>query len=1373
MAKSGQLSKPQKRSLEVPVLDPRLMAEDQDGDPHGLDLLEPKMKARKSGVTLFGFDDDSDDEDYDDCEPTFFTPTKETSTGSATTATGTSQSQSGTGIGKLSDPAMFDPLAEEAEAGQTVSKEQQEFLAKYFVDPAFMPGYMETLSEERPAPDLVNQAVRRPMDPEIMDLMNASTGHIAKGQDKGYLSTGVRLGAAVGPLCDLWTEARLSGAMNQPLDGMLVARRVEETLIGLGQVNAAILFNRRKNLLAKFMRSNKKAALVVTQNHKAFQAENDFLFGEGFHEALYKKAKGSQHLREAKREFNPPPQRSFRARGRGFTYRRSPLQPPMQTTEAHYGSQAKGDQGNSSNSSKEAATKPFRGGPSLHAKRGGRGKRGTRGNRYVYLSLPYKRKFNWGSKGRKCYFWQRGAHRPEPSGGGVQVPRISPSSGRASRGQPQKACTELAVHNKGSLGVTGSTGVSNRMDRATSAIDGTQGTRVQGKRSQSFRCRSSKTLAERGDRESDGQSQSVCRVYFPEAEERRIYKTDLQPKTVECLYPLRAFQNGGSTSGFRNGNTKEFFHKIRPKRCLSISSHVPQSETVSEIPLEQRPIPVQSLPIRVSISAKTFHQDLETGGGVAETSGHPDGDLSGRHDLCKRKLDRVTNPHKFGNVATNPFGFCGESREINQVTNTSDRISWVSDKCPQNDNCTTTGQGTEDTGRMQQTDHTERNNSETVSKIDRTLGSSSEGSTAGTSALPEHADVQDSGTTAQSTTLRSHSTSDAGMSDRTDMVERRIRQLEWSQHYNTSTGSVDYDRCLQERLGGNMRGNENAGSVVSTGGNATYQYPGTNGSQFCSEGFCETKEDTTHTCEIRQYSSGGKYQQNGGNQIKRPVECDKGSMVFLSIQTDHNYSGTPPGSEKPGGRPTVTRISGLQQLEAEPEHFQGTKQDMGTSGVGSFCRSPEQTDNEICELESRSRSPDNGCFLDPMEGSSSVCISTILLNREMFGQNSERRGNSGDGHSSVEHSTLVQQTDPDDIRSPQIVSTSGEHAGRPTRGETPIDRESDPTNGGMAHLRQSWNAEGFSEAACDLLGKSRRQGTQAVYNSAWRKWSSWCLRAGIDPFQATLADIINYLSSCHDSGLEYATLNGYRAAISAYHPEIDGHKIGQHPLVKQLLTGAFNERPPQPKYADTWDVNCLLTHIRNMQANEALTDKDLTMKTVTLLTLAVIGRAHEIRNINPQLIEDYGDRLVIRIAKLTKTKRPAKADLTFTIGKFDDSQLDVVTCVRTYLNRTASWRNTTETKEQMFLALVKPHKPVSVPTISRWLKDLMKLSGIDTEKYKAHSLRSAAVSKASQVGMSVEQILEKANWSKATTFHRFYCKQIKQTEDIQQAILQI
>ena len=64
----------------------------------------------------------------------------------------------------------------------------------------------------------------------------------------------------------------MSASAIKPLEGMLVARRVKEALIGLGQVNAAILFNRFKNL---FMRSNKMAALVITQNHKVFQVEND------------------------------------------------------------------------------------------------------------------------------------------------------------------------------------------------------------------------------------------------------------------------------------------------------------------------------------------------------------------------------------------------------------------------------------------------------------------------------------------------------------------------------------------------------------------------------------------------------------------------------------------------------------------------------------------------------------------------------------------------------------------------------------------------------------------------------------------------------------------------------------------------------------------------------------------------------------------------------------------------------------------------------------------------------------------------------------------------------------------------------------------
>ena len=47
----------------------------------------------------------------------------------------------------------------------------------------------------------------------------------------------------------------------------------------------------------------------------------------------------------------------------------------------------------------------------------------------------------------------------------------------------------------------------------------------------------------------------------------------------------------------------------------------------------------------------------------------------------------------------------------------------------------------------------------------------------------------------------------------------------------------------------------------------------------------------------------------------------------------------------------------------------------------------------------------------------------------------------------------------------------------------------------------------------------------------------------------------------------------------------------------------------------------------------------------------------------------------------------------------------------------------------------------------------MEKAGIDTDKYKAHSIRGASTSKANKGGLSAAQIMQRANWSKARTFY--------------------
>jgi hypothetical protein len=268
-----------------------------------------------------------------------------------------------------------------------------------------------------------------------------------------------------------------------------------------------------------------------------------------------------------------------------------------------------------------------------------------------------------------------------------------------------------------------------------------------------------------------------------------------------------------------------------------------------------------------------------------------------------------------------------------------------------------------------------------------------------------------------------------------------------------------------------------------------------------------------------------------------------------------------------------------------------------------------------------------------------------------------------------------------------------------------------------------------------------------------------------------VVEIVNFLSENFERGLEYSTLNGYRSAISAFHREIDGLKAGQHAIVKRFMTGVFNERPPHPRYAFTWDVDIVLYHMETINDNETLSDKDLTMKLTTLLALTTAARAHELRAIDPTLIEDYGDKLVLHIKGLTKTKRQSKKGLSFEIPKYEVGKLDAVRCMAHYLERTKSWRKDKSRESQLFLSLVGTHKPVSVCTVSRWMKDFLALAGIDTEIFKAHSARGASTSKAAKKGMALETIVQKANWSNVRTFQRFYHKEITEGDNFVEKVL--
>ena len=74
--------------------------------------------------------------------------------------------------------------------------------------------------------------------------------------------------------------------------------------------------------------------------------------------------------------------------------------------------------------------------------------------------------------------------------------------------------------------------------------------------------------------------------------------------------------------------------------------------------------------------------------------------------------------------------------------------------------------------------------------------------------------------------------------------------------------------------------------------------------------------------------------------------------------------------------------------------------------------------------------------------------------------------------------------------------------------------------------------------------------------------------------------------------------------------------VGKHPRVCALLGGIANERPPKPRYFETWDVSIVLKMLKAWGQNEVLDLKQLSLKLTMLLALTSLHKGMELHILN-------------------------------------------------------------------------------------------------------------------------------------------------------------
>ena len=293
---------------------------------------------------------------------------------------------------------------------------------------------------------------------------------------------------------------------------------------------------------------------------------------------------------------------------------------------------------------------------------------------------------------------------------------------------------------------------------------------------------------------------------------------------------------------------------------------------------------------------------------------------------------------------------------------------------------------------------------------------------------------------------------------------------------------------------------------------------------------------------------------------------------------DQAQSGDAPGSSMVGQTPP--RFS---RMATQPDAVQAHPASVSAKPHRPVCDTNQRSTGAIRLLAFRAVSRRYRRFRARLAQSRRLSLSTFLASESRDQSSASTEGsNPGLSDSIMEGSNLVSSTVGGGCSSSGPLAAVARLTPRPAGPVSSTSGEATTGTSRVAYLRTTYASAQFSPAVSELLLASWREGSGKHYNSTWRLWNSWCEPRKINPSCPPLKEVLSFLATQFNEERAYRTVSGYRSALSSTLPPVDGVAVGAHPLVARLMKGAYNLRPPKPRYTSTWDVGEVLTVLQSI-----------------------------------------------------------------------------------------------------------------------------------------------------------------------------------------------
>ena len=462
-----------------------------------------------------------------------------------------------------------------------------------------------------------------------------------------------------------------------------------------------------------------------------------------------------------------------------------------------------------------------------------------------------------------------------------------------------------------------------------------------------------------------------------------------------------------------------------------------------------------------------------------------------------------------------------------------------------------------------------------------------------------HGNQIDASSTCERPELRCDYYSGSQLFGRSSLVSVQHQLCERQPNQTSSSHVVYNNRRIHDRMGHGLRKSAQKWALVRQRTHRAHKRIGAQGCLSCPKVLSKEPIPQDGMPENGQHNGSSPCEQQGRYPLTLPLSTHVGALAMVPGEEHHDISSARTQQVEHHSRLGIEDVQRQQRVEVRPSNDFSLSQGVQNRLV---CFSPIHPASPVRQLASGPRGTAHGCVDNGLGTLQGLRLSTLQSDPSC-----SKQGDSGQSRYRISGTHLASTT---------MVASASEPPGRtfspPADLHTPPERPRRPskdpshvpqtTFSRVSCLRGQYQAMGIPDNVTEILLSAYRPSTRKTYQSAWRRWSGWCVKRKLDPLSAPLTDILLFLTVYFNSGAAYRSVNVARSAISTSHTRLNGLPVGQNPLVIQLLKGMFNNRPPKPRYSHTWEVSSLTIYLAPLGSNRLLSLKQLPWKLAMLFS---------------------------------------------------------------------------------------------------------------------------------------------------------------------------